>query len=83
MEHHSFNDMLLRWWQHNQNLGWIGHGFIQKLKILIQIMKLGNKDTLGCTQTKKIDLLNELGRLDDQEEAHGLDQIGQQRSEFY
>lgn len=85
MKHHSFFGLLDGWWKNTQTRGWqdmalskslknskLSSKKVSKKKI---VFKERNRDTFGCTKTKKTNLLNELTRIKEMEERLSFDLI--------
>lgn len=64
LSHLSFLHTVDSWWMARPCQGWLGHGFIQKLKGLKKGLKIWNKQTFVQQKEKKITLGRELAIID-------------------
>ena len=72
LNHSEVLPMVEYWWKNTPLRGRPGHGFINKLKRLKEVLKKWNKEVFGCISTKRNQLLTQIALLDQMEETGSI-----------
>ena len=72
LNHSEVLPMVEYWWKNTPLRGRPGHGFINKLKRLKEVLKKWNKEVFGCISTKRNQLLTQIALLDQMEETNSI-----------